>query len=160
MATDSLIALVGFFLVNMLAASSGAFFRPGPWYTDLRKPSWTPPNLAFPIVWSLLYALNAVAGWMVSSAGAGEVGPELSAYGVSLLINAAWSGVFFGTRNILAGLAVVIMLWLSILAVMILFAPVNLMAALILIPYLGWVTIAAALNLRIAQMNVSPADRN
>jgi benzodiazapine receptor len=154
---ESLVALAVFVLANLAAASSGAFFRPGEWYAALAKPPWTPPNWAFPVVWSILFVLNAVAGWLIwMAAGAGAALP-LAAYAVSLLINASWSATFFGARRMGLGFAVVITLWLSIAAVMALFAPVSPLAAGLIAPYLVWVTIASALNLRVWQLN--PAAR-
>ena len=154
---ESLVALAVFVLANLAAASSGAFFRPGEWYAALAKPPWTPPNWAFPVVWSILFVFNAVAGWLVwMAAGTGAALP-LAVYGVSLLINASWSAVFFGARRMGLGFVVVITLWLSIAAVMALFAPVSPLAAGLIAPYLVWVTIASALNLRVWQLN--PAAR-
>ena len=63
--------------VMLAAASSGAIFRPGEWYANLSKPPWTPPNWAFPVTWSVLFVLNAVAGWLVwMAAGADAVWPR------------------------------------------------------------------------------------
>ena len=150
---ESLAALAVFVLANLAAASSGALFRPGAWYASLAKPSWTPPNWAFPVVWSVLFVLNAVAGWLVwTAAGAGAAGP-LTVYGVSLVINASWSGVFFGARRMGLGFVIVAALWLSIALVMVVFVPVSPLAAGLIAPYLAWVTIASALNLRVWQLN-------
>ena len=150
---ENLVALAVFVLVNLAAASSGAFFRPGAWYAALAKPPWTPPNLAFPVVWSILFVLNAVAGWLVwISAGAEAAGP-LALYGASLVINASWSGVFFGLHRMGLGFVVVVMLWLSLAAVIAAFAPISAVAAGLVAPYLVWVTIASALNLRVWQLN-------
>lgn len=153
MAASSLLSLAGFILANFLAATSGAFFRPGSWYAGLRKPSWTPPDLAFPVVWTILYSLNAISGWMILGAAGEEAGTALAIYGVSLIINAGWSAVFFGQRSLRGGMLVVILLWLSIVAVILAFLPFDLTAALMQLPYLLWVTVAAALNLRILQLN-------
>ena len=154
---ENLVALALFVLANLAAASSGAFFRPGAWYAALAKPPWTPPNWAFPVVWSILFVLNALAGGLVwITAGAAATGP-LALYGVSLLINASWSAVFFGARRMGLGFVVVVTLWLSIAAVMAAFAPASPVAAGLIAPYLVWVTIAAALNLRVWQLN--PAAR-
>ncbi len=156
MTASFLLSLAGFILANFLAATSGAFFKPGTWYAGLHKPSWTPPNLAFPIVWTVLYTLNAISGWMVFRAAAGEAGAALAVYAISLLINAGWSAVFFGQRSLRGGLIVVSLLWLSIAAVIIMFLPHHPTAALMQVPYLIWVSVAALLNLRILQLN--PAE--
>ena len=150
---ESLAALAVFVLANLAAASSGAVFRPGDWYASLAKPTWTPPNWAFPVVWSVLFVFNAVAGWLVwMAAGAGAAGP-LTVYGLSLVINASWSGVFFGARRMGLGFVIVAALWLSIVLVMVVFAPVSPLAAGLIAPYLAWVTIASALNLKVWQLN-------
>ncbi|MEQ9506189.1 MAG: TspO/MBR family protein [Hyphomonas sp.] len=158
MVTPENIAVLGLFvLANLAAASSGAIFRPGAWYASLSKPSWTPPNWAFPVTWSILFVLNAVAGWLVWLAGGPAMAGILMLYGLSLAINASWSGVFFGLRRMGLGFVIVILLWISIAAVMAAFAPVSPVAAAMLAPYLAWVTIASALNLRVWQLN--PAAR-
>jgi len=154
---ESLVALAVFVLANLAAASSGAFFRPGEWYAALAKPPWTPPNWAFPVVWSILFVLNAVAGWLVWMAAGTSAALPLALYGASLMINASWSAVFFGARRMGLGFVIVVLLWLSIAAVMAAFAAVRPLAALLIAPYLVWVTIASALNLRVWQLN--PAVR-
>jgi len=60
-------SLIAFVALNVIAASSGAAFQPGAWFKSLDKPSWQPPDWAFPVVWSVLYFLNALAGWWVHS---------------------------------------------------------------------------------------------
>ncbi len=146
-------ALGIFVLLNFAAASSGAAFRPGDWYAQLAKPIWTPPNWAFPVVWSILFVLNAVSGWLVWQAAGPAAALALGIYVASLVINATWSAVFFGLRRMAGGLVVVTVLWLSILAVMFLFARFNPVASALQLPYLIWVSIASALNLRALQLN-------
>lgn len=153
----ALLALGLFCLVNFAAASSGAVFKPGTWYESLARPPWTPPNWAFPLVWSVLFLLNAISGWLVWQAAGAAAALPLSVYAVSLAINAAWSALFFGLKRMDWGLADVVALWLSIVAVMVLFAPVSPLATLLQVPYLVWVTIAAALNLRMLQLNPAQA---
>lgn len=153
MAPGDLFALGVFLLLNFAAASSGAFFRPGAWYANLAKPGWTPPNWAFPVVWSILFLMNAASGWLVWQAAGAAAILELGVYAGSLLINATWSAVFFGLRRMGEGLIVVAGLWISILSVMLLFASTSFVAAALQLPYLVWVTIASALNLRVFQLN-------
>ena len=150
---SALIALGVFIVLNVLAASSGAVFRPGEWYEQLAKPGWTPPNWAFPVVWSALFLMNAVAGWLVWQAAGMAAGGALGVYVVSLVINACWSGVFFGLRRMDLGLVNVALLWLSIVAVAVLFWPDSPVAAVLQLPYLLWVTIATALNFTVLRMN-------
>lgn len=150
---SALIALGVFIVLNVLAASSGAVFRPGEWYEQLAKPGWTPPNWAFPVVWSALFLMNAVAGWLVWQTAGMAAGLALGIYLVSLVINACWSGVFFGLRRMDLGLVNVALLWLSIVAVAVLFWPDSPVAAVLQLPYLLWVTIATALNFTVLRMN-------
>jgi len=153
MDTASLIALGLFFVATFGAASSGAIFKPGAWYAALRKPPWTPPNWAFPVVWSVLYCLIAVSGWLVWEARGPEAFPALALYGVHLLVNAGWSALFFGLKRLDWAMADVVALWISIAVVIVAFAPISGVAALLLAPYLVWVTVASALNLRLLQLN-------
>ncbi len=151
----ALISLTVFIGVNMAAASSGAVFKPGAWYEALRKPPWTPPNWAFPVVWAALFAANTAAGWLVWRAAGMEAWPALSLYAVSLIVNAGWSALFFGRQRMGWALLDAGVLWLSIVAVMAAFAPFSLLAAALLAPYAAWVAVAFALNLRLMQLNPS-----
>lgn len=144
-----------FLVVNFLAASSGAIFKPGPWYKDLNKPTWTPPNWAFPVVWSVLFALNALAGAIAWRASAGTDPGAFAVYAISLMFNAGWSALFFGAKRMDLALADLVALWLSIAVTIGLFAVHSPLAAALIVPYLVWVTIAGALNVRMLQMNPS-----
>jgi len=153
LALSSIVALAAFFTMSFAAASTGAVFRPGAWYAALRKPRWTPPNWAFPVVWSVLFCAIAVSGWLVWEAGGPAAMPALILYAVHLAVNAAWSFLFFGKKRLDWAMAEVVCLWLMILAMIVVFAPFSRVAALLLAPYLAWVTIAAALNFRLLQLN-------
>ncbi|AQR61333.1 sensory protein TspO [Brevundimonas sp. LM2] len=147
------IAIAVFVGLNFAAASSGSLFKPGAWYADLNKPSWTPPNLAFPIVWGLLFSINAWAGWLVWETVGTSSPLAFGLYVVSLCLNAGWSFLFFGRRRMDLALIDVAFLWLSLLAIIAVFWGLRPFAALLLLPYLTWVTIASALNLRMIQLN-------
>jgi tryptophan-rich sensory protein len=146
--------LVGFIGANFVVALSGAVFKPGAWYESLAKPSWNPPNWAFAPAWTVLYVLNAVAGWLVwREVGFAGGALPLGIYGVQLLLNAGWSAVFFGMQRPDLAFLEVIGLWLSVLATIVAFMPINQTAGLILLPYLAWVSFAAFLNLTIWRLN-------
>jgi len=147
------IAIAVFVGLNFATASSGGVFKPGAWYAALNKPSWTPPNLAFPIVWGLLFAINAWAGWLVWETVGTSSPLAFGLYVGSLILNAGWSWLFFGRRRMDLALVNVVLLWLSLVAIMVVFWDLRPFAALLLIPYLTWVTIASALNLRMIQLN-------
>lgn len=136
-----------------LTASSGAVFRPGGWYEALNRPSWTPPNWMFPVVWALLYTAMGVAAWTVWQVGGVRAGPVLLLFLAHLGVNAAWSWLFFGRRRLDLALIDAVLLWLMVAAIMVGFARFSLLAAALILPYLAWVSVATALNLRLLQLN-------
>jgi len=148
------LAFAGFLLPCFLAASTGAFFRPGDWYRNLAKPRWNPPDWLFPPAWTLLYILIGAAGWLAwREAGFAGAGWALAIWLGSLFLNAGWSWLFFGLRRIDWALAEVVLLWLSIAATIAAFAPISTTAAWLLVPYLAWVGFAGALNLALYRLN-------
>ena len=134
---------------------SGAVFKPGPWYEQLAKPRWRPPNWLFAPAWAVLYVCIAVSGWLAWRAAGW--GPAMAAYGVQLLLNAGWSGVCFGMRRLDLAFGELVLLWLSIALTAALFAPISTAAALLLLPYLAWVSFAGLLNFTLWRMNPIPA---
>lgn len=141
------LGLAGFLGASFLVALSGSRFRPGAWYEALSKPAWTPPDWVFPPVWTALYAGMAIAAWLVwRRRGESDVRWALGAWGLQLALNAVWSPVFFGAHQIGAGLAVIVALWFAIAATIASFHRHSRAAAALLLPYLVWVSYAAALN--------------
>lgn len=138
-------------LLVVATASSGAFFKPGTWYDSLAKPDWTPPGWVFPVVWGVLYTMIAVSGYLILQAQGW--GLPLALWVLQLIFNAGWSGFFFGLRRMDIAFVDVCLLWLSIALLIVVAWSISQWAALLLVPYLVWVTIAAALNLRVWQMN-------
>lgn len=134
-----------------LTACSGAVFKPGEWYLSLKKPSWTPPGWAFPVVWTILYIMIAYSGWLIWQAGG--FGFVFALWVSQLVLNAAWSWLFFGRKRMDQAMIDVSFMWLIIVAYITAAAPISQMAAMLFAPYLIWVTIAAALNLKVWQMN-------
>lgn len=147
-------AAFAFILIVIVAASSGAIFKPGVWYESLQKPAWTPPKWAFPVVWTLLYAAIAYAGWLVWSR-AGWSLPILF-WGLQIVVNALWSWMFFGLRRMRLALGDIALLWLSILGFIVTAWPVSDLAALLFLPYLVWVTTAGFLNYSVLRLNSRP----
>jgi len=124
------------------------------WYQGLARPSWTPPDWLFGPVWTNLYVLMAVAAWLVWRQG-GWAGAKaaLALFGAQLVLNAAWSPVFFGLERVGAALAVLVALWVAILATAVAFWRCSRVAGILMLPYLAWVTFAGALNFAIWRMN-------
>lgn len=149
-----MLALFVFGVASFAAGIGGIFFRSGQWYERLDKPSWRPPAWLFAPVWTFLYATIALAGWLVwREAGFEGAVLPLSVYGIQLLLNAAWSPIFFGLHRIGWALAEMVLLWLSIVATIILFYPIHAAAAAVLAPYLCWVSFALLLNLSVWRRN-------
>ena len=156
MNTHSLLVFLGFVATCFLAAASGGIFRAGPWYDGLAKPWWRPPRWLFAPAWSVLYFTIAVSGWLVWRK-AGLAPAPFGIYALSLCFNAAWSACFFGLRRMDIAFGDVLLLWLSIVATIAVFYPIERRAAFLLLPYLGWVSFAACLNFTIWRMNRAPA---
>lgn len=144
-------SLAVFVMLVVVAASSGVLFKPGDWYRALRKPRWTPPNWLFGPVWSVLYVMIAVAGWLIWRAQPSSA--AMWFWGLQLVINTVWSGIFFGMRRMDLAFADIVLLWLSVAGFILMAAAVSSTAALLFVPYLIWVTIAGALNWTVWRMN-------
>jgi len=124
------------------------------WYASLRKPAWTPPSWLFGPVWGLLYAMMAFAVWLVwLRAGITGARVAVLVFAIQLILNVAWSWLFFARRNPGAALVDITLLCLSVGLTALLFARVEPLAAYLLLPYLMWILFAALLNARIWQLN-------
>jgi benzodiazapine receptor len=140
--------------VVFAAAFFGARFQVGDWYAGLAKPSWTPPNALFGPVWTLLYAMMAVSAALVwRKAGFGAAWKPLTVFAVQLVLNAAWSWLFFGLHRPGAAFGEILILWTAILITLVLFWRVRPISGVLLLPYWAWVSFAAALNFSIWQLN-------
>lgn len=129
----------------------------GTWYLTIRKPWFNPPTWVFPVAWTALFALMAAGFWRVLRFPDGHPGRReaIVAFLVQLTLNVGWSFAFFGARSPLAGLVVVIAMFVAILWTIAAFRRVDALAARLLWPYLAWVGFAAALNATIVWMNGS-----
>jgi benzodiazapine receptor len=120
-------------------------------YQTLDQPSWAPPSWLFGPVWTVLYAMIAVAGWLVWRRTGWT--RALTLYAVQLVLNALWTPIFFGFGRYGLALADIIVLWVLIGATILAFRPVSRTAAWLLVPYWAWVTFATALNAAIWHAN-------
>lgn len=141
-------------LICALAGAISAMFEPGTWYQTIAKPSFTPPNWVFPVVWPILYVCMAVAAWLVwKDYGLDKGYRALKWFGLQLVLNAAWSWLFFGRNAIGTALGEIMLLWIAILFTLVLFWQKNSVAGWLMAPYLVWVSYALALNFAIWQLN-------
>ena len=145
------LTLLPFLGLVAIVATSGAMFQPGDWYQALTKPSFTPPGWVFGPVWTIIYLLIAVAGWLVWRAEG--LGILLVVWLIQLALNMAWSWIMFGRHEIGWALADIVALWCTVaLFIMLAWTKVPVAVGLFGV-YLAWVTFATALNLRIWQLN-------
>ena len=125
------------------------------WYASLAKPWWTPPPAVFPVVWTILYILMAVSLWRlwerapVSRSG----GLAVLLFFAQLVLNAIWTPVFFGLHATQAALVIIVVLLGLIAATIAVLRRIDRPAAMLLVPYLLWVTYAATLNGGIVALN-------
>ena len=145
------LSLIPFVLLVMVAAGSGAVFQTGPWYEALNKPVWTPPNWLFPVAWTVLYFMIAIAGWLAWKADG--IGPAVIVWGAGLVLNALWSYFMFGRHDIALALVDVTGLWIATALFIGLTWTVAPTAAYLFVPYLVWVSFAAALNFEVWRLN-------
>jgi tryptophan-rich sensory protein len=124
------------------------------WYVRLQKPAWTPPGWVFGPVWTVLYVSMGIAAWFVwRSRATAAITLPLSLFGVQLGLNLLWSFVFFSWRQPGWAFFEIVLLWLAVAATLLAFWPVSRPAAYLLVPYLSWVSYAAALNFAIWRAN-------
>jgi len=124
------------------------------WYRTIAKPAWTPADWIFGPVWTALYILMAIAAWLVwKPAGFRAATTELLLFAVQLILNVAWSWIFFGLHRPGWALGEIVVLWLAIGATMVAFSRRSRVAAWLLAPYLAWVSFAVILNATIWRMS-------
>jgi benzodiazapine receptor len=158
MMRNEILKLTVSILVCQLAGIIGAFFTTPAiptWYAALNKPPFTPPNWVFGPVWTTLYFLMGIAVFLIWRQGfhTPQVRTALLIFGLQLLLNVIWSLAFFGLRSPTAGVMVIVFLWTTILWTMWKFYPLSWPAAILLTPYILWVSYAAVLNISIMVLN-------
>jgi tryptophan-rich sensory protein len=139
------------------AAATGMLFPTGAWYEALRKPAWTPPNWLFPVAWMTLYLLMSAAAARAALVEGAALG--LALWSVQIAFNTLWTPVFFGLKRMRLSLFPMAGLWLSVAATCVVFFTLDLWAGLMFLPYVAWVTVAAALNLALVRLNPEAEPR-
>lgn len=151
-----IMGLVGWLAISFIASGIGAMasMRADSFYGQLVQPTWAPPSSVFGPVWTILYALMGIAAWLVWRAGGFRANrAALTLFLVQLAVNALWSWLFFAWHLGALAFADIVLLWLLIVATLVSFWRVRPLAGALLIPYLLWVSFAAALNFSVWQLN-------
>jgi tryptophan-rich sensory protein len=147
--TGGWLALAGWIAISLLAGGLGGIASASAkgFYAQLEQPGWAPPSWLFAPVWTALYLLMGIAAWLVwREVGWGRGGRALGLFVVQLVLNALWTWLFFAWRRGAWSFAEIVVLAVAILATMVAFARVRVLAAALLLPYLGWVLFATALT--------------
>ncbi len=140
----------------LIVAVFGAFMTDlSDWYYSLQQPSWKPPDWLFGPAWTLIYSLCALAGILAWRRAPNRVAQMsmLWLFALNAALNLLWSAVFFRAQRPDWALAEVILLWLSVLALIVVFLRYSKLSSLLLVPYLAWVTFAGVLNLAVVRLN-------
>ena len=149
--TESIFIFLLGFLACLAAGSTGPLFPTGDWYKSLNKPSWTPPDWVFPIAWLYLYI--AMSYSLVRVYGASNNDLFLIFWALQLVFNTLWTPVFFGLHRIKLGFIILLCLWVSVIIMVVLAFYTDLIAGLLLTPYIVWGSYAGVLNFSIIQLN-------
>ena len=130
------IEMIVVFVATAAAAAIGAVgsVAAGPFYAALQKPGWAPPAVVFGPVWTVLYALMALAAWLVWREGGRRAVPAISLYGVQLVLNALWPWIFFSWNKGVLSLVEILVLWVAIAGTIYLFDRIKSAAALLPCP--------------------------
>ena len=123
-----------------------------PWYAELAKPRWTPPNWLFGPIWTILFLAMAFAAWLVWRQTTLTSAP-MRLFLLQLLLNIGWSALFFHLRSPGAAFIEIVLLWCAILMTAIAFGKIVPLAYWLMAPYLLWVSYAAVLNFAIWRLN-------
>jgi len=148
----ALVALVVFLAVVIgVGALIGVSNTPDAWYEALAKPPFNPPNWVFAPAWFTLYVLIAIAGWRIFLRN--PLSLPMGLWVAQMLLNWLWSPVWFTAHQPWTALAVIVALLVVILGFIAVSWRQDRVAALLFVPYAGWVAFATALNLSIAVLN-------
>ncbi|MFH1234590.1 MAG: TspO/MBR family protein [Candidatus Diapherotrites archaeon] len=149
--------LAGCIIVCFAAAFIGSVFTVSnipTWYASIKKPELTPPNWIFGPVWTALYLMMGIALYLVLEKGWNEKAKlPVAVFAIQLALNTIWSILFFGYHLLFFAFIEIILLWLAILANILLFKKVSRKAALLLVPYILWVSLASYLTYSVWMLN-------
>ena len=151
MEKNELFHLILSIVICQMAGIIGSIFTASSvarWYPTLVKPSFTPPGSYIGLIWIILFTLMGISLFLIWREIPGNPAARIALYffAAQLIVNVLWNVAFFGMRSPASGFIVIIVLWILILITTVKFWPINKTAALLLIPYIVWVSVAAYLN--------------
>ena len=149
------ISLVLFYLAVIAVAYFAGQYQPGEWFLNLQKSPFTPPNIVFPIVWIILYALMPLSIWNVylKVGGTRAFRFPLNMFFIQLALNGLWTYLFFGLHRPDLALLDIFALFITVIWMILAYSRISLRAGLLQVPYLFWLTFAALLNYQIWVLN-------
>jgi tryptophan-rich sensory protein len=158
MKKNELFRLISSIIICQMAGIIGSIFTVSSvasWYPTLVKPSFAPLGFYIGLIWIVLFTLMSISLFLIWRETPSNLAARsaLCFFAAQLIVNVLWSVAFFGMRSPISGLVVIAFLWVLILMAIIKFWPINRTAAILLIPYIVWVSIAAYLNYSIWRLN-------
>jgi len=155
---NKILKLIAAILLCQGAGIAGSFFNIASiptWYTTINRPFFNPPNWIFAPVWTTLFVLMGISLYLVWAKGfkEGKIKTAMTIFGIQLGLNVLWSALFFGLQSPMLAFIEIVILWAAIYLTIAKFKEISKTAALLLVPYLFWVSFAAVLNLSIWLLN-------
>jgi tryptophan-rich sensory protein len=150
----ALVTVPAIMALGFLAGKAANSGYGNPWFDALNKPAAMPPGWAFGTAWAILYALMGIAiARIVASPPTPERRNAIALFLLQLILNLAWTPLFFGAQQIFGGLALIIAVLIAAIATTLAFGKVDRVAAWLMVPYLAWLSFATILNFQILQLN-------
>jgi tryptophan-rich sensory protein len=146
---------LAFYASTFVAASSAAVWEVGgTWYQSLNQPSFTPPSWVFGPVWTILYLMIAIVAYRIAYAQETSWKiPTLALWALQIVLNALWTHIFFGAKNLGGAMIYIGLLWVTICVLIWTTSQVDKLSAFLLLPYLAWVSFAGVLNFAFWSLN-------
>jgi tryptophan-rich sensory protein len=125
------------------------------WYADLSRPSFTPPDWTFGVVWPILYVMMGISAFLIWNVGLDKRQTKVAIrlFIIQLVLNGLWTPIFFGLHLIALALVEIVLLWVAILLTLLAFWRISKLSAFLLIPYILWVSFAVVLNAALWYLN-------
>jgi len=152
--TTNYLALTGWLVLTFSASLAAVFVKTDGWYAQIAKPAWNPPDWIFGPIWTALYAMMAVAAWLVWQRGGWkQQRTALTLYLIQWALNALWTPLFFGLQRPGLAFAEILVLLVALCATLIAFRKARRLSGWLLVPYALWAAFAAVLNFTIWRLN-------